>query len=286
MNKKLLGLTVMLLATFACGVIAPETPTQPGVETVVAATFQALTVAAPPTQTPVSGTLVSVNNISFVIPIGIGSGAQVETVEAVPPSADMPWWEIAPTYNKYMIQGYPLADTFHMQTIYVYPVNEYIQVNGDMAELFDSLKAILNSPGQLLPENLPFLPAFNAAQMFHSNEQILAFQNGQGIRFLTQYGQAPYPVNNNGLFYTYQGLTNDGAYYIAAILPVNAAFLSADGNPDTPLPPDGVPFDWENLQNINQHFDLVKQKLNASDPNAFNPTLTGLDTLIQSILIK
>ena len=130
----------------------------------------------------------------------------------------------------------------------MYPVNEYIQVNPDVAAVIDKLKTIINSPGQPLPENLPFLPAFNAAQTFHSNEQPLTFQNGTGIRFLTQYGQAPYPVNNNSLFYTFQGLTNDGAYYVAAILPINAAFLSADGNPDTPLPADGVPFDWEQLR--------------------------------------
>jgi hypothetical protein len=278
MNKKFTGLTIVVLTMLACGLVAPPTPVQPGVETIVA--------AAPPTQTPVSGTLVAVNNISFVIPTGIGSGAQAETIEAVSPSADMPWWEIAPTYNKYHIQGYPLPETFHTRTIYVYPVNEYIQLNPDIAALVDNLKTILNSPGQPLPENLPFLPTFNAAQIFHSNEQILTFQSGKGIRFLTQYGQAPYPVNNNSLFYTFQGLTNDGAYYVAAILPVHAAFLSADGNPDTPLPADGVPFDWENFENMDQHYELVKQKLNAADPDAFNPPLTNLDALIHSILMK
>ena len=286
MNKKILGLTFILLLTLACGAIAPATPTQPGVETVVAATLQALTAAAPSTLTPINGRLVTVNNISFVIPAGVGNSTEAETVEAVPPSADMPWWEIAPRYDKYLLQGYALSNTFHTPTIYVYPVKEYIQMNQDVATLVDNLKSILNSQGQSLPDQLPFLPAFNAAQMFHSNEQTLTFQSGKGIRFLTQYGQAPYPVNNNSLFYTFQGLTDDGAYYVAAILPVSAAFLPADGNPDTPLPPDGVPFDWENFQNIEQHFELVKQKLNATDPNAFNPALTNLDTLVQSILIK
>jgi len=276
-------LRIILWATLACGVFAPSTPGQPGVETVVAATFQVLTTAAPPTQPPVNGTLVSVNNISFVIPTEIGSGAQTETIETVPPSDEVAWWDIAPTYHKYQIQGYPLSGTFHMGTIYVYPVNEYLQVNEDMSKPFDSLKAIV--AGQPLPENLPFLPAFNAAQMFHSNEQVLKFQSGEGIRFLTQYGQAPYPVNNNSLFYTFQGLTDDGAYYVAAVLPINATFLSADGNPDTPLPADGIPFDWENFENMDQHFELVKQKLNATAPSAFNPTLTALDVLIQSIRV-
>ena len=287
MKRKFLGLAGILFLTLACGLITPATPAQPGVETIVAATFQALTAAAPATQTPyeASGTTITVNNISFVIPTKIGNGAQAETIEAVPPSNDAPWWDIAPAYNKYLIQGYPLSNTFHESVIYVYPVDEYIQMNKDVATLVNQLKTITSSQGQPLPENLPFLPTFNAAQVFHSNEQVQKFQNGTGIRFLTQYAQAPYPVNNNSLFYTFQGLTNDGAYYISAILPINAAFLSPDGNPNTPLPADGVPFDWNNFENIPAHFELVKQKLNATDPNAFTPSLTNLDTMIQSVRI-
>ena len=249
MGRKILGLVIVFITMLACGSLTSPLPAQPGVETIVAATFQALTASVPPTQTPINGTLVSINNISFLIPMSIGNGAQVETIEAVPPSNDMPWWEIAPTYQKYNLQGYPLSATFHAPAIYVYPVNEYLQVNADIAQVFDGLKTILNSPSQPLPENLPFLPAFNAAQMFHSNEQVMKFQNGQGIRFLTQYGQAPYPVNNNSMFYTFQGLTSDGLYYLSAVLPANAAFLSADGSPDTLLPADGVPFNWGNLEN-------------------------------------
>ncbi len=291
MKKKILGpVIVVMLVTLACGIIStPATPAEPGVETIVAATFQALTAVVPATQmstpapSPISGTTIAVNNISFVIPTGIGSGAQSETIEAVPPSDDMPWWEIGPTYHQYLIQGYPLPDTFHKPMIFVYPVDEYIQMNADVANVIDKLKTIINSAGQPLPENLPFLPAFNAGQVFHSNEQILSFQSGTGIRYLTQYAQAPYPINNHSLFYTYQGLTSDSAYYVSAILPINAAFLSVDGEPGTPLPADGVPFDWDNFENVTQHFELVKQKLNATDPNAFNPTLTNLDALIQSI---
>jgi hypothetical protein len=286
MKKSFFGLVVMLFATLACGLSAPATPAQTGVETIVAGTFEALTAVAPATQTPIAGTTITINNISFVIPTALGNGAQAETIAAVPPSNDMPWWEIAPTYNRYLIQGYPLSGAFHETRIYVYPVNEYVQINKDVADVVNSLKTIINSQGQSLPENLPFLPTFNAAQMFHSNEKFLPFQNGSGIRFLTQYGQAPYPVNNHSMFYTYQGLTTDGAYYVAAILPINAAFLSPDGNPDTPLPADGVPFDWNNFENTPAHFDLVKQKLNATDPNAFTPSLTNLDTLVQSIHIK
>jgi hypothetical protein len=296
MKKKILGSVVaVMLVTLACGgSTTPAIPAGSNVETIVAETIQAHESSAPaaasetplPTSTPVNGTMVSVNNISFVIPTGIGSGAQAEFVQAVPPAADMPWWEVGPAYNRYLIQGYPLPKTFHLPQIFVYPVAEYIQMNDGVATVVDNLKAVINAPGQPWPERLPFLPAFNAAQTFHSNEQLLAFQSGAGLRYLTQYGQAPSPVNNTEMFYTYQGLTNDGAYYVAAILPVSAPFLAADRFPESPLPPDGVPFDWNNFENTDQHFDLVKQKLNAADPNSFTPTLLKLDELIQSILVN
>jgi hypothetical protein len=294
MNRKIFGWAGILFLTLACGLFNPVTapPAQNGIETIVAETFQALTSVAPATETPAptliptSGTTISVNNIWFVIPNEIGSGAQAETIEAAPPSDNIPWWEVGPTYNKYLIQDYALSETFHKPAIFVYPVDEYIQMVAEVGTLVDELKTIINSPGQPMPENLPFLPAFNAGQVFHSNEQLIKFQNGTGIRFLTQYAQAPYPVNNQSLFYTFQGLTSDGAYYVSAILPINAAFLSSDGNPETPLPADGVPFDWNNFENVPQHFDLVKQKLNATDPNAFTPSLTNLDALIQSITIS
>jgi hypothetical protein len=302
MKRKILGSVIaVMLVTLACGLINPAAPTQMptpiNVETIVAATLQALTPVVPATlvapatpvvpatQTPLSGTTIAVDNISFVIPIEIGNGAQAETIEAVPPSNDAPWWDVAPTYHTYLIQGYPLANTFHKPMIYIYPVAEYIQMNPDVGNVVDDLKTIINSQGQSQPENLPFLPAFNAGQVFHSNEQSLSFKSGTGIRFLTQYAQAPYPVNNQSLFYTFQGLTSDGAYYISAILPINAAFLSSDGNPETPLPADGVPFDWNNFENVPQHFELVKQKLNSTDPNAFTPSMTKLDALIQSIIV-
>jgi hypothetical protein len=291
MKRNVLSLMIgLIITTLACGLAAPATPAQPGVETIVAATFQALTSVAPATQTPreASGTTIAVNNISFVIPTGIGSGAQAEKIEAVPPSNDMPWWEIAPTYNKYLIQGYPLSNTFHKPIIYVYPVDEYIQVNQDVATLVDQLKTIINSPDQPLPKNLPFLPAFNAGQVFYSNTQAVNFQSGSGIRYLTQFDQAPAPINNNEVFYTFQGLTSDGKYYIAAILPTNTVTLVTDGNLNTVTPAGGIPFDWnpDNFEMLPKYIESVKQLLNATDPNAFTPSLPMLDTLIQSITVN
>jgi hypothetical protein len=62
------------------------------------------------------------------------------------------------------------------------------------------------------------VPFFNAAQVFASNIKVISFQNGKGVRFLTEYAQHAASANNHNLFYYFQGLTGDGAYYIIAIL--------------------------------------------------------------------
>ena len=56
------------------------------------------------------------------------------------------------------------------------------------------------------------------------------FVSGIGVRFLTEYAQYFVPVNNHDLFYTYQGLTNDGQYWISVILPINHPDLPANAD--------------------------------------------------------
>jgi hypothetical protein len=283
--KKRSGLLLVsvVLFTLACnlGGIAPAT--QAGA--VPAATLLATAAVVAPTSVsaPV-GISISANGTSFTIPQGVASGAALKSVSISPATQDMPYWEVHPAYIQFDLGGYALQGMFHEPRIIVYPAPEYAQMSENAAASVTRLQAILANPGAPLPNELPFLPAFNAAQVFYSNAQVMKFQNGTGIRFLTQYDQAPFPVNNKELFYTFQGLTSDGAYYVAAVLPVNIAFLAQDGNPDTPLPPGGVPFDWNNFENLTAHFELVKQKLSAADPNAFTPSLTLLDTMLQSVV--
>lgn len=288
MMKKFCGMLALLLILSACGNAPTPTAQVDDVSTIVATTLQSLTASAPTIEvqpTQVSGAPVSLDTISFVIPTGIANSVQMEVVGAVPPSEGMPWWEIHPPYVKYPLQGYLLTNTFHDPIIYVYPADEFIQMSEGVGLGISTLKNIISSPEQTLPEELPFLPTFNADQVFYSNHQILEFQNGKGVRYLTQFDQAPFPINNHELFYTFQGITNDGKYYVSAVLPVHASFLVEYGSPEYPLPADGIPFDWDNYENTPAYIEAVKQKLNSTDSNSFTPSLSTLDTMIQSIAI-
>jgi hypothetical protein len=50
------------------------------------------------------------------------------------------------------------------------------------------------------------------------------------VRYLAVLAQYPAPVNNQDLFYTCQGLTSDGRYFVPIILPVNQSSLPMNAN--------------------------------------------------------
>ena len=125
---------------------------------------------------------------------------------------------------------------------------------------------------------MPFLPMFNAAQVLNAQVEYLDFKNGRGVRFLTQYDQGPLPINSYELFYTFQGLTNDGQYYIAAILPVT--------HPDLPSTSQVSQQDTSLYEDFPAYLDQTTDWLNQQPASAFTPDLEKLDAMLQSMEIK
>lgn len=270
MQKRQVLFILLIFVLIACNPAPAQE--QPSVETIVAGTLQALTAAAP-VATEVNGTLFTDDNISFVIPTGLATSATEEIVEESLPADDMPWWATYPEHRQYHLAGYALTDVFHRVDVYLYPIEEYVAMNEDVGKNIETLKSLIANPNQPLPERLPFLPTFNASQMFYSNFGNMTFQNGSGIRYITGFSQFPHPISNIGMFYTFQGITNDGVYYVSAILPINVDFLV--GYP--------TPTDQGDFVFIESEVIRVIDQLNNTSSDSFTPKLTVLDTLIQSI---
>jgi len=284
--RTITSIAIIMLVLSACGNATSGSTPQPGLETIVAGTLAALTPAVEDSPAPsFEGTAVTIDNVSFTIPTGLGSSAQAEKVEAIPGGGQDPY--PTPAYTKYLIQGYPNSGAYLLPEIHIFPAKEFASVHPSAAKQISDLQILLDFPDQQ-QQYLPFLPIFNAAQVFHSNEQILSFQNGNGIRFVTMYSQAPNPVNNLGLFYTYQGLTDDGNYYVAIIMPIQHALLAESAQTDTQPPAGGISFDWSpsGFESYQTYINSVVQLLNSSDPGSFAPAISTLDALVQSISIS
>ena len=101
---------------------------------------------------------------------------------------------------------------------------------------------------------------------------------------VTQYAQYPAPVNNHELVYHFQGLTDDGKYYVIAILPVSSSILAEDDKPESPVPAGGIPISTETGPDP-AYYEAVTKALDGMYPDSFNPSLFQLDALIQSITV-
>jgi hypothetical protein len=132
-----------------------------------------------------------------------------------------------------------------------------------------------NPPGQF-----PALLTEPSNQLMRAGLRYVNFQNGSGIRYLTEYGEQPWPVDGTLLFYTYQGITADGAYYVSAVLPVTHPGLEGDDG-FTKLSEDTAKFE----ANYPAYVDYVQKQLNTELPTAFNPNLASLDAMMKSLSI-
>ncbi len=166
----------------------------------------------------------------------------------------------------------PEIDVFSVQSY-----NADFPPNG-ISDFQTALQALINggTPGG----TLPFLNPHESAQVLFAQYQVLHFPSGSGIRYLTQHAQNITVVDNNDLFYTYQGLTSDGSYAITAILPVSSPILPNHGD----TYPGG-----ETYQQFSDNFDTyiadTKAQLDAQPPANYSPSLPLLDALVQSIRI-
>lgn len=206
--------------------------------------------------------------------------AQDVTAEIAPATQgnDLPEWENYPEYTRIGFVNYQSAgETFHKPQLLIYPTDQYAQMNQSAADNIAKLKltlTTLETPSS--DEILPFFPLWNAGQFFHAHFAFLDFQNGSGIRYLTQYGQAIYPINNYSLFYTFQGLTSDERFYLAAIFPVSSPVL-----PD----PETIEMDQQFYDAFLQYIEETKTLLEAQPLDTFTPNLNTLDQLIEGLRI-
>lgn len=296
MKTKLIILWVGLMTiVLACGGVAPTVaPDQTALETMVAATLQAHTQEAADNPTQPSGIPISFQNVSFTIPEGLATGAQSEIVPRFEDTGDVPYWSVAPEYVRFVLARTSTFQSNFDFEINVIPADEYIQMNDAAAERIPLLQQKLTS-GDL--SGITVLPPFNAGLVIDAQPTKVDFQNGSGIRAIQQYHQAPVPITNDYLIYTYQGITKDGKYYVSIVAPIRAAFLidqtyNPDPNATTPTPvvpeggfvfPDIIEFD--NLK-FEQYYQDVTDKLSQSTADQFTPSLSILDALVQSILIQ
>jgi hypothetical protein len=308
MKRIFLFLSILVVATLACDVsvnIAPtnaaptaaETPVLIEPPTTTPEVFIPLTQAIPATAvpnatpiappSPVTKTSVTFGRLSLDIPSSVASGASGKEYPRND-AEDAAYWDKTPGHLQVSLNDYYiLQGRFQQPQIYVYPAMPYVELVPAAFESMHRLRNVMNPVAPITADQLPAVPFFNAAQVFASNIQAVSFQNGSGVRFLSEYDQYAAPVNNHELVYHFQGFTNDGEYYIIAILPITAPILAETSDVGAPLPSGGIPYPLMADPNADMqaYYASITNLLNATSPDAFTPSISQLDVLIQSMQV-
>jgi hypothetical protein len=282
----------------ACGLGGQAAAPVDNVGTIVASTLQALspvvpaaTATAPASQPSAApGIPVSYKNVSFVLPVGLASDAAPAAVPQAGENEGGPWGA-APGHIEFRLNNYDVpGKAFSVREIRVYPATEYANINAGANITVQRLQGLLADPSaEITRQNAPHVPFFNATAMIAAQTKRISFQNGSGIRIVSQYGQAVLPIANDSTFYQFIGLTSDGKYLIVAILPIQAPVLQAAEYSSSPPPAGGVPFpdmSSGSAQVFEAYFQAVTDKLNSTDSASFQPSLATLDALVQSLNVQ
>jgi hypothetical protein len=175
--------------------------------------------------------------------------------------------------------GYPLTGRMMQPVISVFPVQPYIELLPDVINPDVSALQALIAGGAPGSSDIPILPVQNARQLFLAQYAVLQFQSGSGVGYITQYAQAYVPINNHELFFSFQGLTTDGKYWISLILPISHPSLwEEEGDPSNTI--------WTTINNNpDAYYSGITAELNEKLPRSFVPTLLILDALVKSLTI-
>ncbi len=292
--KKVLVLVAVSMLLMACSLPftlnwnTPEPTAEPiSITPEVIVTAEPAVTVAPATVEPLTGIELNLGGVYMVLPPCLAAGAVGALEPAMPPDPQGGPGSVYPENRLITFQSYPLVGKFFEPEIHVYPLAEYTAMLDTVDDTVANLQALISNQTADPATAIPFLPGFNAAQVFRAQVKYVNFANGQGVRFLTEYGQYSAPVNNHDLFYTYQGLTADGAYWVSIIFPVNAAYLQPSFD-DPTLPPGGVAMpDYTSAPeaDIQGYYTTMKTMLNTTPDNQFSPGLDCLDQFVQSLSI-
>lgn len=300
---------LLMFALTSCGGSSDES----AIQTIVAGTLQSLAVTEPalttatkmpptaeslasplPTsaQSAVTAPNVEFEGISFNLDYQLANAWAYEVTSPPDPASDNPFQ--TPSYYQLDFQGFVVpagSDSrgWRVPRLYIIPVAnmQSFPGGGYGTSALSQLQQILASKPAVISEKMPVVPHwinFNNGEVFHSNMQYLNFQNGSGVRFLAEYAQSAFPVGKV-ISYIFQGLTNDGNYYVSLTLPISQTALDQYNDPYNTSISDEASYQVF-AANYASYLQGAVAILETTPASNFTPDLGRLDALIQSLSVK
>lgn len=171
----------------------------------------------------------------------------------------------------------------------MYPISNEHNYREQFDERLKGLQKVIKDKNYRMGNQIPFIPFRDVSQTFQKKVNHFSFQNGKGIFFLTQFDIETTLVNNEGLTYCFQGISNDGRNYILAEFSLSVSFLPKNYDADE--------FEGYKLSDAysgnepkgNTYKDYVlriAKRLDNLKPDEFEPNLNQIEEIISSLKVE
>lgn len=207
---------------------------------------------------------------------------------------------VTPEHIAYIFKGQYASrhdSSFFSPEIHIYPIAAYkdaLKVSKDYVLAFEEdmrdLTQLLGARPKSWEDYIPISFGNDFSQTLRTHVKYVDFKNGKGVMYLTHCDIEISLINDNGLTYVFQGLTDDGMNYVTATFPVNA--------PSLKLPKEyGADF-YENFnlrtylrnsknregdKGFKNYLSKMRRKLELLPPDKFEPKLPLFEELIHSL---
>ena len=148
-----------------------------------------------------------------------------------------------------------------------YRTEDFAKTSFDLVDISMNLSDILNNINSgytsldEIFEEVPFMPYQASERLITGLPQKIDFENGSGIRTIAGFQDTVNSASGiSNLYYSFQGISNDGNCYVSAVFPLRSLTLNGKSSSD---------IDW-----------------NSVTSDDFQPTLAELDYYAASIVIE
>lgn len=242
--------------------------------------------------------------VSFTYDSWLASEVKAVTVPASIPAPDEVAFPFDAAYPEHVAFGlvgtYPYEPaSFIKPEIHVYPTADFRKtfapfkgMNAEVERTLKRLRLLLRTRPRDFAGVPPFLPPLTPDTVaLRARTHYVSFRGGSGLACVIQTQQDEMPVNNQNLSYKFQGLTDDGRFFVTAVFPVAAPFLANDRDVARF---DG--FDYADCYNCpaerafkrkyRAYADRLARRLELLPVTGFAPRLDFYDELLSSIEIR
>lgn len=194
-----------------------------------------------------------------------------------------------PTRIQYTFDRDKMPDYYDplRRRVLILPIEEYRALyagHPDEQAAFDKImqdmKDLLASRPATMTSEIPFLPQLGAAQALRAKIGYIDFEGGACVRFITAYKQDVSAFTDAETFYTCQGLSSDGKYWVSFTHPIASTALPANYDRVTPEMQKAIEADYEG------YLARTVAAIEKLPSRSFRPFLSRLDNWVESLTIK